>query len=471
MNKTIAEKIWDNHVVSSLGGAEVLLYIDLHLLHEINTPQAFDGIREKGIRVRRPERTLSTEDHNTPTSSIIDVDKDTNTWTQIKLLRQNCEEFGIEHNRLGQLGQGIAHVIAPEQGRVITGETLVCCDSHTTTHGAFGVLAFGIGTSQVEHVLATQTLRAIPFKTMEVNVTGALSEGVDAKDLALAIINKIGTGGGQGCVIEYTGEAISRLSMEQRMTLCNMTVEAGASAGIISPDEKTVTYLVKALGERGISVSDTKKKKWLAFATDDGAVFDKSVHISASEVSKMISWGTNPSQVIPVLGSVPYLASLNGSSKQIAGEEALKYMGLSEGDQLSSYQISNVFVGSCTNGRIEDMREVANVLKGRFVHENVDMLIVAGSMKVHQQVVKEGLDKIFLDAGADFRGLAGCSLCVGLNSDKLSAGKRTVSTSNRNFEGRQGAGVRTHIASPAVAAASAIQGYIATPQCLEMNYE
>ncbi|EDM67225.1 isopropylmalate isomerase large subunit [Moritella sp. PE36] len=467
MTKTIAEKIWDSHIVASLGNTEVLLYIDLHLLHEINTPQAFDGLREKGVNVHRPDRTLSTEDHNTPTSSVIDIDKDSSTWTQIKLLRENCQEYGLEHKKLGELGQGITHVIAPEQGRVLPGSTLVCCDSHTTTHGAFGALAFGIGTSQVEHVLATQTLRAIPFNTMRVNVTGAYNEGVDAKDLALFIINEIGTGGGQGCVIEYTGEAVSQLSMEQRMTLCNMTVEAGASAGIISPDQTTVSYLKEKLAERNVTISDADTTKWLTYATDMDAVFDKYVEIDAAKVPKMISWGTNPSQVIPVVGKVPYVDPLDCASKQIAATQALKYMGLKEGDDLSSHPITNVFIGSCTNGRIEDMRAVAAVLKEHKVHKDVHMLIVPGSMKVHEQVIKEGIDKVFLNAGADFRGLAGCSLCVGLNSDKLSAGKRTVSTSNRNFEGRQGVGVRTHITSPVVAAASAIKGHIASPQCLE----
>lgn len=458
--RTIYEKIWQQHQVSQLHDGESLMYVDLHLLHEINTPQAFDGLQEKKLSVMRPDRTLATEDHNVPTTSLLDLDKGTETWTQMRLLRENCAKHGIEHLKLGASNQGITHVVAPEQGRVQPGMTLVCCDSHTTTHGALGALAFGIGTSQVEHVLATQTLRAIPFKSMCIQIKGSLPHSVTAKDLALYIIQQIGTGGGQGCVIEYRGQAISDMSIEQRMTLCNMTVEAGASAGIISPDQKTVDYLVAALEKRGQSITEDEKQRWLAYATDETAVFDKVVLIDASSVSKMVSWGTNPSQVIALGERIPDPSQISDTSKRLAAEKALTYMGLESGACLSSLDITNVFVGSCTNGRIEDLRKVANLIEGKKVHVDVHMLIVPGSMAVHKQVVAEGLDKVFADSGADYRSLSGCSLCVGLNEDKLTQGKRTVSTSNRNFEGRQGPGVRTHITSPEVAAISAIRGHI-----------
>lgn len=460
--KTIAQKIWDAHVVTAIGEQEALIYIDFHLMHEINTPPAFDGLREKKIRVYRPDRTLATEDHNTPTTSVQDVDREQVTWAQISLLRENCKNFGIEHNPLGSKGQGITHVIAPEQGRVLPGMTLVCCDSHTTTHGAFGALAFGIGTSQVEHVLATQTLRAFPFKTFGIQVNGKLPLGVHAKDLALTIIRKIGTGGGQGCVIEYRGEAISALTMEQRMTLCNMSVEAGASAGIISPDTITQDYLRQALARRHISVSDEHVQAWLGWATDESAVFDKYIEIDASSVRPMVSWGTNPSQVLSVGESIPLLETIVNPSERLAAEQSLAYMGLQEGESIFGLPVSNIFVGSCTNGRIEDLRIVAEVLQERQVHPSLHLLIVPGSMAVYHKAVAEGLDRIFKQAGADFRSLAGCSLCVGLNADRLSAGKRTLSTTNRNFEGRQGSGVRTHITSPLIAAISATIGHIAT---------
>lgn len=466
--KTIVQKIWQSHIVDSLGAGEVLIYIDLHLLHEINTPPAFEGLKEKGIKVHRPDRTLSTEDHNTPTTSVIDMNKDSLTWTQIDLLRRNCELHGIKHNKLGSYEQGITHVIAPEQGRVIPGITLVCCDSHTTTHGAFGALAYGIGTSQVEHVLATQTLRAIPFKTMCIQVDGKLSVNVDAKDLALSIIRKIGTGGGQGYIIEYTGSTISSLSMEQRMTLCNMTVEAGASAGIISPDDTTISYLQKALAKHQIKVSQEMIQEWMSYATDREAKFDKYVQIDAEQIQPMITWGTNPSQVISLGEKIPFIEKIDDPSECLAARQAIEYMGLHEGETVSMLPITNVFIGSCTNGRIEDLRVVASLLKYHEVHSNVNMLIVPGSMAVYRQAVKEGLDKIFERAGADFRRLSGCSLCVGLNSDKLKSGKRVVSTSNRNFEGRQGIGVRTHITSPRIATLSAIKGHIPTVDDLEL---
>lgn len=465
--KTIAQKIWDAHVVKALNEQEALLYIDLHLLHEINTPPAFDGLREKKISVHRPDRTLATEDHNTPTNSVHGMDRDKTTWTQISLLRENCKDFGIEHYSLGSEGQGITHVIAPEQGRVTPGMTLVCCDSHTTTHGAFGALAFGIGTSQVEHVLATQTLHAFPFKTFVVQVNGKLPPGVYAKDLALTIIRKIGTGGGQGCVIEYRGEAISALSMEQRMTLCNMSVEAGASAGIISPDIVTQNYLCQALARRHIHISDKQVQAWLEWGTDEKAVFDKSVEIDAAAVRPMVSWGTNPSQVLSMGEMIPSLETITSPSERLAAQQALAYMGLKEEEDIFGLPVSNIFVGSCTNGRIEDLRIVAEVLRTRKVNQSVHLLIVPGSMAVYRQAVKEGLDIIFKQAGADFRSLSGCSLCVGLNTDRLSAGKRTLSTTNRNFEGRQGSGVRTHITSPFIAAISATIGHIATTHDVE----
>ncbi len=460
--KTIVQKIWQSHIVDSLGANEVLLYIDLHLLHEINTPPAFDGLKEKGIKVHRPDRTLSTEDHNTPTTSVINIKKDPLTWTQINLLRRNCELHGIKHNKLGSYEQGITHVIAPEQGRVLPGMTLVCCDSHTTTHGAFGALAFGIGTSQVEHVLATQTLRAIPFKTMCIHVDGKLSVNIDAKDLALSIIRKIGTGGGQGYIIEYRGSAITSLSIEQRMTLCNMTVEAGASAGIISPDDTTISYLQEALAKRQIDVSQEMIQEWLSYATDQEAKFDKYVHMNAEKIQPMITWGTNPSQVVTLGEIIPFVEKITDPSECLAAQQAIEYMGLQEGTTVSMLPINNVFIGSCTNGRIEDLRIVASLLKHHKVHSDVHMLIVPGSMAVYRQAINEGLDKIFKRAGADFRCLSGCSLCVGLNSDKLTPGKRVVSTSNRNFEGRQGSKVRTHITSPRIATLSAIKGHIAT---------
>ncbi|WP_419207353.1 3-isopropylmalate dehydratase large subunit [Photobacterium leiognathi subsp. mandapamensis] len=458
--KTIYQKIWEKHVVGVLPDEEALMYVDLHLLHEINTPQAFDGLKDKQLTVRRPERTLATEDHNVPTHHLVDLDKDSETWTQIRLLRENCLNHGIEHMTLGGKGQGITHVIAPEQGRVQPGMTVVCCDSHTTTHGALGSLAFGIGTSQVEHVLATQTLRAIPFKTMCIDIQGALPTFVDAKDLALYIIRQIGTGGGQGCVIEYRGQVISDMSIEQRMSLCNMTVEAGASAGIISPDQKTVEYVRAALNKRNHEVSSQQISDWLAFATDEGAEFDRVVLIDATKVKKMVTWGTNPAQSIMFGEKVPNPKQITDLSQRTAAEQALNYMGIESGICLSSLKITHVFVGSCTNGRIEDLRKVAHLLEGQQVHSDVHMLIVPGSMAVHEQVLAEGLDKVFYDSGADYRALSGCSLCVGLNADKLTSGKRTLSTSNRNFEGRQGPGVRTHIASPAVAAVSAIHGRI-----------
>ncbi|UIR30727.1 3-isopropylmalate dehydratase large subunit [Priestia flexa] len=464
MAKTLLQKIWDEHCIKSLGDAEDLIYIDMHLLHEINTPQAFDSLRADKRKVRRPDLTVATEDHNTPTRSVEVLERDTIRKKQIDLLRENCSEFGIPLYKLGESGQGITHVIAPEQGLVLPGTTLVCCDSHTTTHGAFATLAFGIGTSQVEHVLATQTLRLQKFKSMCVKVENTLPEHISSKDLALYIVRHIGTGGGIGHVIEYAGEAIHSLSMEARMTLCNMSVESGASAGIIGVDNVTIDYLYKVLD--GKPHMEEEIIRWRNFVSDSNAFFDKEVVIDGREVNERVTWGTNPSQNISFDESIPDLASYKDPSEKVAAQRALEYMKLKEGQCLQDILIDKVFVGSCTNGRIEDLRIVASILEGRLVHPEVHMVIVPGSIQVRDQAIHEGLDIIFKKAGADFRQLSGCSMCVGLNEDSMQRGQRSVSTSNRNFEGRQGPGSMTHIASPAVAAASAIMGRIASPSDL-----
>ncbi|MCX7570908.1 3-isopropylmalate dehydratase large subunit [Tumebacillus sp. DT12] len=467
MAKTLHEKIWQAHCVKTLGEAEDLIYIDMHLLHEINTPQAFDSLRAANRTVRRPDLTVATVDHNTPTSSIALLEGDELRSNQIDLLRDNSAEFGIPFHMLGEAGQGITHVIAPEQGLVLPGTTVVCCDSHTTTHGAFAALAFGIGTSQVEHVLATQTLRLQKFKSFRITVKNSLPAGVSAKDLALAIIRRIGTGGGIGHVIEYAGEAIHSLSMEARMTLCNMSVEGGASAGIIGVDDVTIDYLRKVYAAKGRPLTEEDVEGWRSFVSDPDAVFDKEIVIDAAALDESVTWGTNPSQSITFDESIPAVSDYEDASQQLAAERAFEYMDLQPGQTLRDLSINKVFVGSCTNGRIEDLRVVAGVLEGHKVHPDVHLLIVPGSVQVRDQAIREGLDEIFHAAGADFRPLPGCSLCCGLNEDQMKAGQRSVSTSNRNFEGRQGAGARTHIASPAVAAASAIIGRIARPSDLE----
>ncbi|MFI6582075.1 3-isopropylmalate dehydratase large subunit [Embleya sp. NPDC050493] len=462
MGRTLAEKVWDAHVVRRAEGEPDLLYIDLHLLHEVTSPQAFDGLRQAGRRVRRTDLTIATEDHNTPT---LDVDKpiaDPVSRAQIETLRKNAAEFGVRIHSLGDVEQGIVHVVGPQLGLTQPGMTVVCGDSHTATHGAFGALAFGIGTSQVEHVLATQTLPMAPFKTMAVTVEGDLPEGVGAKDLILAVIARIGTGGGQGYVIEYRGQAIRNLSMEGRMTVCNMSIEAGARAGMIAPDETTFAYLNGRPHAPQGADWDAAVAYWKGLATEADAVFDKEVVIDAAELSPFVTWGTNPGQGAPLGESVPDPVAIEDPVERAAAEKAIAYMGLTAGQKLRDIAVDTVFVGSCTNGRIEDLREVAGIIKGRKVADGVRMLVVPGSVRVSLQAVSEGLDKVFTDFGAEWR-YAGCSMCLGMNPDQLAPGERSASTSNRNFEGRQGKGGRTHLVSPQVAAATAVLGHLAAP--------
>ncbi|WP_207005671.1 3-isopropylmalate dehydratase large subunit [Trinickia mobilis] len=463
MPKTLFQKILGAHRVASLNDWEDLIYIDLHLLHEINTPQAFDGLRSAGRMVRRPELTLATEDHNTPTRSVDALNSDAAVRRQVDLLRANCEEFGIRNLRLGEAGQGIVHVLAPEQGRVFPGSTLVCCDSHTTTHGAFAALALGIGTSQVEHVLATQTLRLPKARTMRMTIKNRLGDKVSAKDLALEIINRFGTGCGIGHVVEFAGEAVNALSMEGRMTLCNMSVEAGARAGIIGVDNVTIDYLRAAFAVSGRQLDPEDVARWRQYCSDDLSVFDAEMEIDAASVKERVTWGTVPSQSIGFDEPIPDIASLVGDTERQAAERAFAYMQVRPGQMLRDIRITKVFVGSCTNGRLEDLRAAAAVLAGRRVHKDVHMVVVPGSMKVCEQAIREGIDEVFIKAGVDFRRLSGCSMCVGLNEDRLSEGERSLSTSNRNFEGRQGPRAMTHIGSPAVAAATAVLGRIASP--------
>jgi 3-isopropylmalate/(R)-2-methylmalate dehydratase large subunit len=462
MGRTLAEKVWDDHVVRRAEGEPDLLFIDLHLLHEVTSPQAFDGLRQSGRTVRRTDLTIATEDHNTPT---LDIDKpiaDPVSRTQLETLRKNCADFGVRLHPLGDVEQGVVHVVGPQLGLTQPGTTVVCGDSHTSTHGAFGALAFGIGTSQVEHVLATQTLPMAPFKTMAVTVNGELPEDVTAKDLILAIIAKIGTGGGQGYVIEYRGEAIEKLSMEARMTICNMSIEAGARAGMIAPDEITTDYVKGRPHAPQGEDWDAAVAYWKTLRSDEDAVFDHEVIIEASELAPFVTWGTNPGQGLPLSESVPDPSSFADDSAKVAAEKALQYMGLSAGQPLREVAVDTVFVGSCTNGRIEDLRSAASVLSGRRVADDVRMLVVPGSVRVALQAVEEGLDKVFTEAGAEWRH-AGCSMCLGMNPDQLAPGERAASTSNRNFEGRQGKGGRTHLVSPQVAAATAVLGHLASP--------
>ena len=460
MSGTLAEKVWEAHVVRRAEGEPDLLYIDLHLLHEVTSPQAFDGLRLAGRPVRRPDLTLATEDHNVPTTP--GPITDPVSKVQVDTLRRNCAEFGIRLYSMGDVEQGIVHVVGPQLGLTQPGTTVVCGDSHTSTHGAFGALAFGIGTSEVEHVLATQTLPLKPFRTMAVNVRGRLGEGVTAKDIVLAVIAKIGTGGGQGYVLEYRGEAIESLSMEARMTVCNMSIEAGARAGMIAPDETTFAYLKgRPHAPRG-DEWDAAVAEWSALRSDDDAVFDAEVDLDASELTPFVTWGTNPGQGLPLGESVPDPESFADESDRLAAQNALAYMGLEPGTPLRDIKVDTVFVGSCTNGRIEDLRAAAAVVKGRKVADGVRMLVVPGSARVRLQAETEGLDAIFTAAGAEWR-LPGCSMCLGMNPDTLAPGERSASTSNRNFEGRQGKGGRTHLVSPLVAAATAVRGTLSSP--------
>ncbi len=465
--RTLAEKVWDAHVVRRGEGAEPdLLYIDLHLVHEVTSPQAFDGLRLAGRKVRRPDLTIATEDHNVPTTGIDLPIADPVSRTQVETLRRNCEEFGIRLHPMGDDEQGIVHVIGPQLGLTQPGMTVVCGDSHTSTHGAFGAMAFGIGTSEVEHVLATQTLPMRPFKTMAVNVDGQLRPGVTAKDIILAVIAKIGTGGGQGHVIEYRGSTIEALSMEARMTICNMSIEAGARAGMIAPDETTFAYLKDRPHAPQGADWDAALAEWRELRTDDDAVFDTEVHLDASELTPFVTWGTNPGQGLPLSESVPDPEQMTDETERLAAEKALSYMDLKPGTPLREIAVDTVFLGSCTNGRLEDLRAAAEVLKGRKVADGVRMLVVPGSMRVRKAAEEEGLHEIFTEAGAEWRA-AGCSMCLGMNPDQLKPGERSASTSNRNFEGRQGKGGRTHLVSPLVAAATAVRGTLSSPEDLD----
>ncbi|MQW77726.1 3-isopropylmalate dehydratase large subunit [Nocardioides sp. dk4132] len=462
MGRTLAEKVWDEHVVRSAEGEPDLLFIDLHLIHEVTSPQAFDGLRLAGRTVRRPDLTLATEDHNVPTLNWDKPIADPVSRTQIETLRKNCAEFGIRLHPLGDIEQGIVHVVGPQLGLTQPGMTIVCGDSHTATHGAFGAIAHGIGTSEVEHVLATQTLSQAKPKTCSVTVNGSLAEGVTAKDLILYLITKVGTGAGMGYIVEYRGQAIRELSMEGRMTVCNMSIEWGAKAGMIAPDETTFAYLEgKPEAPQGAEW-DAAVEHWKTYYTDEDAVFDKEIVIDASEVTPWVTWGTNPGQGAPLGGSVPVPAEFADPIERTAAENALEYMGLEPGTTLRDVAVDHVFIGSCTNGRLDDLRAAAEVLEGHRVADSVRMIVVPGSARVRLEAEAEGLDKIFLAAGAQWRG-AGCSMCLGMNDDKLDGPVRTASTSNRNFEGRQGTGVRTHLVSVPVAAATAIRGTLSSP--------
>ncbi|EWC62464.1 3-isopropylmalate dehydratase large subunit [Actinokineospora spheciospongiae] len=466
MGKTLAEKVWDQHVVRRGDGAEPdLLYIDLHLVHEVTSPQAFDGLRLAGRPVRRPDLTIATEDHNVPTIGIDLPIADPVSRTQVDTLRRNCAEFGVRLHPMGDVEQGIVHVVGPQLGLTQPGTTVVCGDSHTSTHGAFGALAFGIGTSEVEHVMATQTLPLRPFKTMAITVTGELRPGVTAKDVILAVIAKIGTGGGQGYVLEYRGPAIEKLSMEARMTVCNMSIEAGARAGMIAPDETTFEYLKGRPHAPQGADWDAAVASWRELRTDDDATFDAEVVVDAASLTPFVTWGTNPGQGLPLSATVPDPELIADENERVAAEKALAYMDLAPGTPLREIGVDTVFLGSCTNGRIEDLRAAADVIRGRRVAEGVRMLVVPGSMRVRAQAESEGLDAVFLAAGAEWR-QAGCSMCLGMNPDQLAPGERSASTSNRNFEGRQGKGGRTHLVSPLVAAATAVRGTLSSPEDL-----
>ncbi len=463
---TLATKVWERHVVRRTTDEPDLLYIDLHLVHEVTSPQAFDGLRIAGRGVRRPDLIVATMDHNVPTTPLEETVVDPISARQMEVLATNCEEFGIRLFPMGDAHQGIVHIIGPELGLTQPGMTIVCGDSHTSTHGAFGALAIGIGTSEVEHVLATQTLPQRQPNTMAVTVTGDLPLGVDPKDLVLAIIGTIGTGGGIGHVIEYRGEAIQALTMEGRMTVCNMSIEAGARAGMVAPDDTTFRYLEGRPYAPSGAAWEAALDDWRSLATDEGAAFDREVNIDGVSLSPFVSWGTNPAQVVSIGGAVPSPDVFADASAREAAQRALTYMGLTAGTPVQEIPVDTVFIGSCTNGRIEDLRAAAKVLEGRKVASSVRALVVPGSGQVKAAAEAEGLDRIFASAGFDWRN-PGCSMCLGMNPDKLAPGERSASTSNRNFEGRQGRGGRTHLVSPAVAAATAVAGYFAAPADLD----
>jgi 3-isopropylmalate/(R)-2-methylmalate dehydratase large subunit len=458
--RTLFEKVWAAHLVAEETDATpAILYVDLHLVHEVTSPQAFDVLRERGLKVRRPDRTVATEDHSTPTTPRTGgpfVYAHAEGEEQVRKLERNCAAFGVELFPLGSDGQGIVHVIGPELGLTQPGLTVVCGDSHTSTHGAFGALAFGIGTSEVGYVLATQCLLQRRPKTMEIRLEGSLPDGVSAKDLILAVIARIGVGGGRGRVLEYTGSAVRALSMEGRMTICNMSIEAGARAGMVAPDDTTFEYLASRPRAPKREAFDHAIRQWNALPTDEGAIYDSSITLDASKLAPMITWGTHPGSGVPVTGLVPL-------PQDAAAENSLRYMGLRPGQKLLGHPVDVVFIGSCTNSRIEDLRSAASVLRGQKVARGVRTLVVPGSQRVKQQAEREGLDKVFRDAGAEWRE-PGCSMCLSMNGDAVPPGKTAVSTSNRNFEGRQGKGARTLLASPLTAAASAVRGAIADPR-------
>ncbi len=457
MPKTLYDKIWEQHIVHSETGKPSLLYVDLHLIHEVTTPQAFAGLRLSNRQVRRPDLTFGTVDHSIPTKDLHLPFNDPIAWTQVETFRQNCRENSIKFFDLGEKGQGIVHVFAPELGLTKPGMTIVCGDSHTATHGAFGALAFGIGTSEVEHVLATQTLQQSKSKNLKINVTGELGFGVSAKDIILAIIGKIGTDGANGCVIEYTGSAIENLSMEGRMTLCNMSIEAGARAGMVAPDDKTFAYLKEREYAPKGEDWENAVAFWRTLPTDEDAVFDRIVEINAAELEPYVSWGTSPGMVTNISGKVPDLSDAKDETERKSYERALEYMNLEQSQKITDINIDRVFIGSCTNSRIEDLRAAAKIVKGYKISPNVSAMVVPGSQTIKKQAEAEGLAQIFTDAGFDWRE-SGCSMCLGMNEDILSEGERCASTSNRNFEGRQGRGGRTHLVSPTMAAAAAIAG-------------
>jgi len=467
--KTLAEKVWQQHLVKQgENGEPDLIYIDLHLIHEVTSPQAFDGLRLAGRPVRRPDLTIATEDHNTPTLAIDKPIADLTSRTQIEALRTNCAEFGIRLHPLGDIEQGIVHVVGPQLGLTQPGITVVCGDSHTSTHGAFGAMAFGIGTSEVEHVMATQTLPLKPFKTMAITVEGTLRPGVTAKDIILAVIAKIGTNGGQGYVLEYRGSAIRSLSMDGRMTICNMSIEAGARAGMVAPDQITYDYLKgRAHAPQGADW-DAAVAHWETLATDDDAVFDAEVYLDANELEPFVTWGTNPGQGVSLSDSVPDPATMTDPNEKAAAERALEYMDLEAGTPMKDIKVDAVFMGSCTNSRLDDLRTFASIIKGKKKADHVRVMVVPGSARVRLEAEAEGIDKIVEEFGGEWR-FAGCSMCLGMNPDQLAPGERCASTSNRNFEGRQGKGGRTHLVSPVVAAATAIRGTLSAPSDLSAD--